>query len=295
SNYTPGNKAKARDYDSEGQAIILRAAAYYEAKVIGVDCFPDRAMQIGWTNKAFQDACRTAGKNYECDMRVGKIIRGRGSRVQGEMLTYVRDALISIHDFSSDTSKKAKRQNQKLYDKLSDRMAFAYRDIDNRRGFAENPIFQLILRLACFGKGPESRSVVFSRFFNPVSLETLAFFMTLIRYSLEQYSTGIYIKPGKNDGFTEQQNKGFYKKYLDELQSWTDCNPVFVENFRKRMYSHAREKLGIDPTRVESLITGSIKANMRIELADRTGETDTEDEGNDFEPVAQDDMDQEDD
>jgi len=74
-NYVPGTtKPRAADYNAEGKAIILRAAAYYEAKVIGVGAFPDRATQIGWANKAFREACRVAGKDFEMDDRVGYIV-----------------------------------------------------------------------------------------------------------------------------------------------------------------------------------------------------------------------------
>jgi len=47
--------------------------------------------------------------------------------------------------------------------------------------FAEHPIFQYLLRRIIFGHSKESRGIVFSRFFDPVSLESIAFFMTMVR------------------------------------------------------------------------------------------------------------------
>ncbi|THU94687.1 hypothetical protein K435DRAFT_860317 [Dendrothele bispora CBS 962.96] len=127
-NYVPSaGKPRASDYDSEGKAIILRAAAYYEAKIIGVGAFPDRAMQIGWANKAFKDGCRVAGKDYEPDDRVRTIIRNRGSRIRGDLLGPVKETVQVMYGFSLDTTKKAKRHNLQLYATLMDGMMFAYK------------------------------------------------------------------------------------------------------------------------------------------------------------------------
>ncbi|KAK7446347.1 hypothetical protein VKT23_014553 [Stygiomarasmius scandens] len=281
--YVPGKKAKAGDYDSEGIAIILRAAAYYESKIIGAGCFPSRSVQIGWANKAFHDGCCVAEKEYEPDDRVRSIIRGRASRIRGEMYGLVYQAVLSTYGFKSDTTKKAIKHNIDLHFQLMDRMMFAYRVMKkpDPEDFAENPIFQLILRLGIFGSGIESRGIVFSRFFNPVSLETIAFFMTLIRAVINRFSTGIYDKPSQRNGFTEQGNKQYYDEYLEALKTWSGCNEEVVLQIRKRMYKRAREKSRVDPAVPEAVISDAARIHMKVRLSTRTGDTDTEDEDED--------------
>ncbi|THU94686.1 hypothetical protein K435DRAFT_966778 [Dendrothele bispora CBS 962.96] len=148
--------------------------------------------------------------------------------------------------------------------------------------FAEHPIFQQILRRVIFGNRMESRGIVFSRFFDPVSLETIALFMTLIRYTISLFSTGIYVQPDKRDGFTEQEHKKYYVEYLQALQEWNSCHEVVVLNIRKRMYKRAREKSGIDVSDSAALVTEATKVQMKLQLADRTGDTDTEEEEDDY-------------
>ncbi|KAF5345688.1 hypothetical protein D9758_004948 [Tetrapyrgos nigripes] len=276
SDYKPGGKPKAEDYDSEGKAILVRACAYYEAKVLGVKGFPDSSTQIGWARKAFRDACRVAEKDYECDKRIERLLKGRGSRIRGDMLRFVEEAVMSTFGFTKDTSKKAKRQNLELYDALSDDMRFAFKDTTNCTGFAENPVFQLILRLACFGQGHDSPGIVFARFFDPVSLETLALFMTQIHHIMRQWSTGIYIRHGKTNPFSETGYTAIHKKHLHELQLWQELNEYVVTQIRKRMYTRARAKSGIDPPKIKSLITGELQDKIAQELAGRTGDTESE-------------------
>ncbi|KAK7433565.1 hypothetical protein VKT23_020719 [Stygiomarasmius scandens] len=231
-NYVPGTaKPKAADYNAEGKAIILRAAAYYEAKIIGVGAFPDRATQIGWANKAFREACRVAGKDFEIDDRVSYILRCRGSRIRGELLSIVKEAVQLKYDLSGDETKRARQQNLRHYAILMDGMMFAYK--------------------------------------------AHTFFL------------GIYIHPGLSNGFTEEKNKPHYLEYLNALEEWSKCNPEVVLNIRKRMYKHAREKSGVDSSDGKAVVTEAAKTRMKLQLADRTGDTDTEDDLDDLGGVEQ--------
>ncbi|KAJ3727347.1 hypothetical protein DFJ43DRAFT_1086509 [Lentinula guzmanii] len=119
--------------------------------------------------------------------------------------------------------------------------------------FCRKFCFQLILRLVCFAHGDASRGIVFSRFFNPVSLETLALFMTQINHVMCQWSSGIY-------------------RRTERLRNWEAVNTEVVLKIRKRMYLELA---------IKAVITGDLKARMVSELAARTGETDTEDEKDD--------------
>jgi hypothetical protein len=74
--YVPGSTSKpaARDYNSTGIAILLRATAHYGARIVGLDPFPDCPKQIIWAKKSFSDACKVAGKDFAIDDRVSSIV-----------------------------------------------------------------------------------------------------------------------------------------------------------------------------------------------------------------------------
>ncbi|THU86075.1 hypothetical protein K435DRAFT_868637 [Dendrothele bispora CBS 962.96] len=279
-NYRPGGKPKASDYDSEGEAILLRAASYYESKIIGVQPFPSRSTQVGWANKAFLDACRVAKKNFECNERINTLIRSRGSRARGDTLSHVLAAVNTTYGFRSFTNKKDREHNLSLYNRLMEGdIAFAHKDVDTCERFGENAIFQHILRAVCFNNGSQSCGIVFAKFFNPVSLQTIAFFMTQIKYVLQQYKTGVHIKPPKgSEGFTEVGNNKIYEDYLKIVNVWSECEEKVVLGIRKKMYTKARERSGIDPPKDKLKITPAVRLRMMSQLTGRTGETDSEEE-----------------
>jgi hypothetical protein len=91
-------------------------------------------------------------------------------------------------------------QNHKLYDSLIFNSTFTYKVCSNSvsvayrsyglylsfqntkdcEGYAQNKIFGILIQAAWFRNSLKSKAIVFEKYFNPVSLETLALLFTMV-------------------------------------------------------------------------------------------------------------------
>ena len=68
-----GQRPKASDYDDIGQALILRAAHDYEARVLTINAFPTTPLQDKWAQSCWRGALRVAKEDFavtECIKRL---------------------------------------------------------------------------------------------------------------------------------------------------------------------------------------------------------------------------------
>ncbi|KAJ7574918.1 hypothetical protein C8J56DRAFT_463443 [Mycena floridula] len=278
--HVKGGKPKAADYNDIGQALVLRSAREFEARILGSDSFPGRITQGKWAGKAFKNSCRASGENFTVTDRIKRVLKARGSRIHGDILLTVRPAIINSYGFSLDVDRKAQRENRALYKKLVSDNFFVYKTKDifgKPIGYAENKIVNVIIRRAWFKDGPSSIAVIFKRFFDPVSLNTLALIFTAVRFCLEEWSTGQWIKGPKFSQGTEYNSR--FKPLLEDLIRWDAVVPSVTLKIRERMYKKCRDTLGIDgPSGGVSHVTDEVEDRMRLELEGRTGDTDSEDD-----------------
>ena len=126
-------------------------------------------------------------------------IKSRGSRICGELVSIIRSEVASCYRFNSDTSRtKVVRQNRKLYDTLIIDSTFTYKVSSNsvsvshglhsvsfqntkdREGYAQNKIFSILIQDTWFSSSSKSKGIVFEKYFNPISLETLTLLFTMV-------------------------------------------------------------------------------------------------------------------
>ena len=50
----------------------------------------------------------------------------------------------------------------------------------DREGYAQNKIFGIVIQEAWFSNSSKSKGIVFEKYFNPISLETLALIFTMV-------------------------------------------------------------------------------------------------------------------
>ncbi|KAJ3859356.1 hypothetical protein EV359DRAFT_68231 [Lentinula novae-zelandiae] len=116
--------------------------------------------------------------------------------------------------------------------------------------------------------------VVFEKYFNPISLQTLASLFTMIRAAISEWSSGTCNKVKK---FSEEEYDKYYKAYLIDLTKWDGMNPAVSLNIRHRMYAKAQIRMREDSLDDPTVhIVGSIEAQLRQEMEARTGETESE-------------------
>lgn len=184
--YVNGGKPKAADYEGVVQALLLRAMHEYESHIVGVSHYPDSANQSKWAKICWREACRVAVEDYGMTEWMLKMIKSWGSQICGELVSVIRSEVASCYGFNSDTSHaKVVRQNHKLYDTLVLNSTFTYKNTKDREGYAQNKIFGILIQDAWFSSGSKSKGIVFEKYFNPISLETLALLFTMVKFCIE--------------------------------------------------------------------------------------------------------------
>ncbi|KAJ3855320.1 hypothetical protein EV368DRAFT_79732 [Lentinula lateritia] len=138
-------------------------------------------------------------------------------------------------------------------------------------GYAEHPS---IIFLLSYIFDESNMGMVFKKYFNLISLQTLASLFTMIRAAILEWSSGTCNKIKK---FSEEEYDKYYKAYLIDLTKWDGMNPAVSLNIRHRMYAKSRmHEESLDDSTVH--IFGSIEAQLHQEMEARTGDTESEPE-----------------
>ncbi|KAJ7025437.1 hypothetical protein C8F04DRAFT_967727, partial [Mycena alexandri] len=71
----------------------------------------------------------------------------------------------------------------------------------------------------------------------------------------------------------------YYENHLADIKKWCDCNSVVTEKLRTKWFKRAAQNFGIIEAVQETHIGEEDQRALRLELEGRTGDTDSEDEG----------------
>ncbi|KAJ7159500.1 hypothetical protein C8R46DRAFT_1224092 [Mycena filopes] len=175
------------------------------------------------------------------------------------------------------TSTAAVKANRDLSTKLCEDAGFNYKDVDAGTGFAENSIF-LHMRRAVLFKNKKALGFIFASHFNPYPFVTAALDFTAVNHCAKEWSTGQFVQAD----FQEKDILSNYNTHLQDIQRWADLDQELVLRLRTRWYTRASRALGVEAkSGVHTNITQTREELLRQELAGRTGETDSENEGGD--------------
>ncbi|KAJ3925388.1 MAG: hypothetical protein NXY57DRAFT_1070763 [Lentinula lateritia] len=235
----------------------------FEARIVGQDFFPDQTTCLQWAEKCFRDAYATAKAQFISDKCVLKLIATRGSRIRGQVYKWIQANIISCYKFDVTVGKCAVKQNIALSQLLSSRnfSGFSYKDREAWTGYAEHPS---IIFLLSYIFDESNMGMVFEKYFNPISLQTLASLFTMIRAAISE---------------CEEEYDKYYKAYLIDLTKWDGMNPAVSLNIRHQMYAKSRIRMREESSDDSTVhIFGSIEAQLRQEMEARTGDTESEPE-----------------
>ncbi|KAJ3885774.1 hypothetical protein GG344DRAFT_70238 [Lentinula edodes] len=212
-----------------GEAILLRAMQDFEACILGQDFFPDQATCLQWVEK-----------------------------IRGQVYKGIQVNIVSCYKFDTTVGKCAVKQNIALSRLLlsCNFSGFSYKDREAWSGYAEH---SSLIFLLSYIFDESNMGMVFEKYFNPISLQTLASLFTMVKK------------------FSEEEYDKYYKAYLIDLTKWDGMNPAVSLNIRHQMYAKARIRMcedSLDDPTVH--IVGSIEAQLRQEMEARTGETKSE-------------------
>ncbi|KAJ7853961.1 hypothetical protein B0H14DRAFT_3449923 [Mycena olivaceomarginata] len=270
----PGAKPNASDYEPIIEAVLLRACAEYSARCVGLNGFPPTTQQFQWADECFNNACISAKVRYKLLPRMIKVIVKRGSHIRGKVLDGYRPIFRTHYGFQRGNSKAVIQANMAKAKALLHKSSFHYKDPVTRTGYGENKIFADARPHYLF-KNKNSLAAIFPSHFNPISSAHLALDFTILQSLTQEYSTGVHI-PAE---FTEKDMLKSYHTHLADIEKWIALNPAVTEKLRCKWYKRAAQD--ILPTELEqdTHIDDEDQHALRSQLEGRTGDTDSEDEG----------------
>ncbi|KAL1668128.1 hypothetical protein GGF50DRAFT_111545 [Schizophyllum commune] len=281
--YVPGfipssrHRFKAADYCGDSKSVILRASRQYEGYIIGRDAFPDAVKQRVWAQTAWEDACRVVGVTLVCDDNARKLIVNRGSRIRGEMIKTTRIKAAARFRFRTSKRQSVLSQNRKQHDSLVKDNSYLYQDEKTCAGYCHSRLILAVLEDTLFGSQETSFGVVYREYFDPLPVPTIALVYSMIFHAISEWSTGHFI----HRKFTEGNIKRLvYEPHLRLVKDWDEDEPSTTRKMRGRWYKKIRASAGFDDVDAP-VITVSEQARLkaREELSKHTGDTDTEEEG----------------
>ncbi|KAH9942530.1 uncharacterized protein BXZ73DRAFT_97939 [Epithele typhae] len=215
--------------------MIRHACHLFQVLVVTQDAFPDTETQSKWAAKVWEESCTKSKTFYILTDRVKGLLMDRQiTERTANARSKVRNAVLPLialsYGFSGALTEPAKSMNRALYIKLLDLDAaeadvrFHYKDVDARKGFAQNDIILAIIQSAWFAPGSKGKhppGVEFSTYFSPISEVTLALVFTAVDFGLNQWGDGVFVTDGDQAHFTEKMYKSKYDTYLSEILEWS--------------------------------------------------------------------------
>ncbi|KAJ7438104.1 hypothetical protein B0H11DRAFT_2105686 [Mycena galericulata] len=276
---TPGLKPKAIDYAPIFRTLLIRACGDYSARILAIKGFPGVELQATWAMETFKGACRSApgGKRYLMTERMAKIITARGSQIRGKMIETFRSLFASHYGFDRSAAKKTITSNKAKAEKLLHKMSVHYKDPDARTGYAENKILSSVRKLTTFLK-KDSVGALFPSYFDPIPLALIALELSALEFCAKEWSTGMFIQAK----FYEKDVADRYEVHLADTKRWSNCNEAVVETLRRKWYRRASQTLSATaPSATPTNIDEDHEDALRLQMAGRTGDTDSESGGDD--------------
>ncbi|KAI0346081.1 hypothetical protein BDW22DRAFT_1425612 [Trametopsis cervina] len=282
-----GMKPKEADYSGTTLQILLRALKRFEVKLLTVSAYPNHDTVRIWTRQALTESCRETGNKFpagEAHERICKLIEARPSTIRGHIKNKIVAKIVEVYGMHTDTTKPGNEEaNQRRYDYLvstvggeGDPNRYCYKDFDanDPQYLGEHEILLRGLQEWCF-KSNTDIGIEHRASFDPINIATIAMLLTMVRYGLDRWASG-RLQQGRKD-FTEKDYRRIYEGHVTHLKDWEELNPEVFRNIRRKMYRKVLRLANIDLNQsIPAGLSASIKQRAMAQLANRTGETDSE-------------------
>ncbi|RPD57368.1 hypothetical protein L227DRAFT_474186, partial [Lentinus tigrinus ALCF2SS1-6] len=149
-------------------------------------------------------------------------------------------------------------------------------DAGTKSHFAENKFISTAIGIAFFSNPKSSVGFQYPSRFNPMPQPTIAFILTVIHAHIREWSTGQCVQ----EHFKETANSSFYAGFKEDLVNYGKGNETAWLNIRRRLFERAFRAAGGSSSHLAvAQVSTTTMAAATAELAQRTGLTDSEDEG----------------
>ncbi|KAL1661993.1 hypothetical protein GGF50DRAFT_90269 [Schizophyllum commune] len=275
-------KPKAGDYAEDVAPVLIRASQEYEARIYSKGAFPESLAQIRHANLCLRHASRTLGIKTKLTTSIGRVIKVRGSTIRGRSITIVRKLVETQYGFA--LPERPLTSNIKLSAYLLEDNRYMHKNIENTDQYlAEHPIVPRVLQEVIFpqSKGAAAMGVVYEKYFNPISLNTLALIFSQVRHCILEWSSGKLVPKDYTEKIAMQGEA--FTTLLKDLQDWEDADPDLTKKLRAKMFKKAKNLSNVQGQSTTSVprLTAERKRRIAAHLATRTGDTDSEVEDED--------------
>ncbi|KAK0479470.1 hypothetical protein EDD18DRAFT_1113819 [Armillaria luteobubalina] len=235
-------------------------------KLFGVEPFPDGAKSREMAEQVWAEVCEDYDDLYELTTPMAIMMQKRGTRARGQLKDHIRPLVAPAFGLTSPDKKSMIAKNKDNY-LLTTNAAFHYKDLPTlSHAYEHKIIFSSIC--AVWFKNIKDFGVKYSDRFDPIPNVSLALVLTA--------STGSYIQGTLN----ESEDKGRYINFLKDVEEWTGANAKVTKNIRERWHNRARKNTGAaNRVVVAGHMNEDAIMHAKKDMENRTGETDSEDEG----------------
>ncbi|KAJ7506315.1 hypothetical protein B0H11DRAFT_2327346 [Mycena galericulata] len=268
--------------------LLKRAMHAYEVRVWTKSGYPGAELRARWVGEIWDEVCVEAGERMELTERMANMINKYGSHARSTLKDGVRPLVAPTYKFKIGDSKEIVRKNIKIWEASINESAFHYKDPATLTGYAGNSIIMDSIRTIFF-KTKAGRGIVYSTYFSPISLVTLALLFTAARlfspheshvnpsiqqieFCIEEYSTGRF----QQGFFDEVANKERYNVHLQDLTEWAALKPSVTDVIFQRMHDQCRALTGVAPVKAMGRLTETNRARALEELEAMEVDSDAE-------------------
>ncbi|KAI0286189.1 hypothetical protein BC826DRAFT_874380, partial [Russula brevipes] len=240
-------RACAQNFPPAVQAIINEACSHYRCMISTEDAFPSYAIESNFALRAWKEASVSVDPNIQPTSQALKVVSMfRCSQMRGEVKTKIRQLIISSYQFRIKQSNKSREHNLKMAAILKENLNFTYKvlrfaspdgNVTERKGLYQNIIIQKAINAVWFARRNDE-GVVFSKFFHPISLPTIALVLTAVECGIDEWTTG----SREDISFKSSEYKKIYEEHVSMLNLFKDKtqNIGIMPRIQDKLYRNGR-------------------------------------------------------
>ncbi|KAI0287420.1 hypothetical protein BC826DRAFT_917178, partial [Russula brevipes] len=214
------------------------ASVYYRCMISTEDAFPSHIKEMEFAQRAWKEACASIKAAVPPHPDALTVIMRRASQMRGEVKSKIRLLVLSSYDFNPSQTSTGREYNLKRVATLKEDLNFTYKgNVLERKGLYQNPILQKAINVIWFANRIDE-GVLYSKFFRPIPLPTIALVLTAIECGINEWRTG----SREDIDFKLSDYKNTYEDHVVMLNIFKDetQNIGIVPKIQNKLYQNAQ-------------------------------------------------------
>ncbi|KAJ7623730.1 hypothetical protein FB45DRAFT_926588 [Roridomyces roridus] len=255
------SRTNLKHFEESARKLIQAAMHEYEGRIWTLDAYPSTEVQAVWVQEIWDGLNAEVQERTALTERIARMIKSYASHARSSLKDSIRPLIGPTYRFNAGETQKDMDKNVVLRGKLLKHSAFHYKDPGTLSIYAGHKIILASLRAAFFKK-KGSRGVLYSKYFSPISLVTLALVFTVVEFCIDEYTTGRFMQAI----FDEVAHKERYESHLLALTEWSELMPPVTTALRQQLHDRCRTLAGAAPVKAPQHLTDENRARALAEL-----------------------------